>query len=480
MAQVTWSGDCSNGIMVIGESPWLDEVRLRKPFAGASGALLDGQLRRAGLSRDATMVTNVLWDKPPYLGWVGKHPDSFVALAENRHNWEALVERVKPKVIVALGAVAMRQVLGVDTLDEHQAYIHDSRYGVPVVPTYHPSAILQGKRALIQCLFFALLRAKEVAAQGSWQRQPTRYLIDPSYEEARGYLLGSGDYGNSGVLREEEALASSEHDNVNVGGSSSVLAYATRPLPFTPRIPLLVVDIETPNSGKLDEDSRDDDPSYHIIRVSLSVEPATALTLPWQPPYIGLVQEALAAAAVTVVWNGGFDLPRLEAAGGCINGETHDAMWAWHWLQSDMLKSLGFVSPFYTDMPAWKHLSEADPAYYSACDADATMRNYLGIRRDLEGQQRWLGYVRHCLRIDEVLRRPGVGRVHINSAAQEPLKVRLAAEKAAGLAELQTQVPDAVRPRKLRKIKPKADDVREWQTLQEECLCRRVGEEVKG
>jgi DNA polymerase len=177
--------------MIIGESPWYEEVRFGRPFAGPSGNLLDSQLRRAGLERDSVVVTNVLWDRPPYLGWIDKHPDATIALAANRVNWERLIAEVKPRCIVTLGTIAMREVLGVSGLDQRQAYVHDSVYGIPVIPSYHPAFILRGNHKFTQPLFFALQRAKEVvASRGSWQRTGVEYLVDPAPREAAAYLFG--------------------------------------------------------------------------------------------------------------------------------------------------------------------------------------------------------------------------------------------------------------------------------------------------
>ena len=151
----------------------------------------------------------------------------------------------------------------------------------------------------------------------------------------------------------------------------------------------------------------------------------------------------------------------------------------WHWLQSDMLKSLGFVSPFYTDLPPWKHLSSADPTYYSACDADATMRDYLGIRADIEKAGRWQRFVRHCLRAGEVLRRDNVGRVHIDLDKQVVLRQRLEEERGAALARLQFDVPDSIKPRKVLKTRPKKD-VEQYHEIRSECLCQQEGGVLAG
>ena len=522
---VYFDGMDTSGILVVGDSPWHEEVRLGRPFAGPSGRLLDSQLNRAGIDRKSVIVTNSRMCKAPYLGWDGKHPDSAIATAHCRPHLDDLIERIKPKVILTLGAVAMARVIGVTDLDNRQAYIHDTPYGIPAIPTYHPSHILQGNHKLTQAMFFAIMRAKEVAQSGGqWGRTPVDYLIDPDEMLARCYLF-------DGWKEWHEAISPRQRTGIREGGASAphepsvtrethgllhitevasypdaaklaqsvppdsilseississdalwamirqdkqLLRWTTRPpaAGFVPRIPLLVIDLETPNSHKLTEEDAEDDPSYTIIRIGLSVAPNTAITVPWTEPYIRLVQEAVASAAVVIVWNGdGFDLPRMAANGITWQGEIHDAMWGWHFLQTDMLKSLGFVSPFYTDLPAWKHLSGSDLPYYTCCDADAEMRCYLGIRADIERMGKWPRYVRHVIRMMEILRRPHVGRIRIDLAKQAVLKQRLIEEREIALSKLQSMVPDKVKKLEIKKAPKK--DLHTYTKVETPCMCR--------
>jgi hypothetical protein len=255
------------------------------------------------------------------------------------------------------------------------------------------------------------------------------------------------------------------------------LQWVTRPPKsgFVPTIPLLVCDIETPNSAKLNEDDeRDDDPSFTIVRCSMSVAWASAVTFPWVEPYIGIAKRALAEAAVVVFWNESFDYPRLVANGCEINGEVHDCMWQWHWLQSDLLKGLGFVAPFYCDIPAWKHLSDAAPEYYSGCDADATFRCYVKIRESLTHGGRWARFVTHCIRAADVFRRPQSGRITVDKVRQAVLRLRLESLEAEALAVVQADTPVAVRRLKTYKRKPADYDAHPERYLVERHPCSCV------
>src|SRR5256885_274324 len=55
------SGD--NGVMLVGDGPWTEEVAAGKPFVGASGRWLDNLLVKRGLRREDFLVTNTTWCK---------------------------------------------------------------------------------------------------------------------------------------------------------------------------------------------------------------------------------------------------------------------------------------------------------------------------------------------------------------------------------------------------------------------------------
>jgi uracil-DNA glycosylase family 4 len=198
---VTFDGLGTSGVLILGESPWLDELRAGRPFAGKAGWLLDSQIKRCGYERRAFIVSNVYWAKPPYLGWFEDGPQDVVsaALQAHRHYWEELIDRFKPRCILTLGAIAMWQVLGRGGLDNNHSYVNSSGYG-PVVCSYHPSHIQRGNNKLTQVLFFGLKRALEVATTPGWMRTPVTYLTDPHPSEMEAYLWNKSS-DSSGVVQ---------------------------------------------------------------------------------------------------------------------------------------------------------------------------------------------------------------------------------------------------------------------------------------
>lgn len=409
------SGTGANGIMLVGDSPWTSEIAAGYGFAGASGAFLDKQLLRLGMRRGDFTITNSIWCKPPHLGWTDKpqrYPEVYSALRQCEPYLDELITARKPKVIVALGGVALRRTCGVTaSVESRHSYVHEGIAGIPTIATFHPSGIMQGKQKLTPCLMFALRRAQEIA-NGTYRESAYRLLLDPSIEDARGYL----------------------RDHLRANGD---------------RIELLMVDIETPESADIDEDDLEGAGiSYQIIRAGFSLSDDTGISFPWSEPYIQLMQEAIDHADTIAEWaDNHFDSKRLSASGLRVGpGRVISGMWAWHFLQSDLLKGLAFVAPFYYCGPPFKHLSHSQPALYNAMDNCVGRAATVGSIDGLKREGRYDRWMRHCVDADRILVRMGGAGVNIDQQQQSAFMGRLKGEMEAGIAALQPLVPDSVKP----------------------------------
>lgn len=130
-------------VMLIGEAPGRDEDRVGKPFVGRAGQLLDKMLASIGLDRNRNAyITNVINWRPPD----NRDPSPEEAAAclpfLRRH-----IELADPKIIILLGAVAARHVVGIsDGIMKLRGRWMDYRVGehmVPLVPTLHPAYLLR-------------------------------------------------------------------------------------------------------------------------------------------------------------------------------------------------------------------------------------------------------------------------------------------------------------------------------------------------
>lgn len=168
---VLGEGSSSASIMLVGEQPGEEEDLRGRPFVGPAGRVLDDALKRAGLERNDLYITNAVkhfkW-QPRGKRRLHKRPDA-AEIAACNHWLEAEVARINPRIIVALGASALRAVAGLtDSIESARRLQLAHASGAKVVCTYHPSAILRADAAnadqLRTRLVGDLRRARELAA----------------------------------------------------------------------------------------------------------------------------------------------------------------------------------------------------------------------------------------------------------------------------------------------------------------------------
>jgi uracil-DNA glycosylase len=124
--------------MCVGEAPGANEDEQGVPFVGQAGQLLTKILEAIQLSRDDVFIANVLKHRPP--GNRNPLPEEVVACSPYLIRQ---IELIRPKVILALGTFAAQTLLETKlTIGKLRGQIH-SYYGVPLVVTYHPAALLR-------------------------------------------------------------------------------------------------------------------------------------------------------------------------------------------------------------------------------------------------------------------------------------------------------------------------------------------------
>ena len=129
-------------VMLIGEAPGAEEDRLGKPFVGQSGKLLDKMLATIGLPRSAVYITNVIYWRPP-----GNRSPTQAEIAACQTFLERQIELLKPQIIVFLGGIAARGLLGVKegvTKLRGRLFVYTTADGarIPAMVTFHPAFLL--------------------------------------------------------------------------------------------------------------------------------------------------------------------------------------------------------------------------------------------------------------------------------------------------------------------------------------------------
>jgi uracil-DNA glycosylase family protein len=145
------AGNSNAPLMLVGEQPGDVEDREGIPFVGPAGRLLQQAADEAGLDRSALYVTNAV--KHFRFEQRGKrriHQTPLVRHIKACRPWlSAEIAALQPQLIVCLGAVAAKSLLGNDfRISSDRGRIIDSEIdGRPqrVLATAHPSAVLRAR-----------------------------------------------------------------------------------------------------------------------------------------------------------------------------------------------------------------------------------------------------------------------------------------------------------------------------------------------
>jgi probable DNA metabolism protein len=168
---VAGEGPSDARLVLVGEQPGDEEDLKGRPFVGPAGRLLDQLLEEAGIDRKSVYVTNAVkhfkWE-PRGKRRLHKTPaQQEVAACEVWLRGE--LERLKPTVVVALGATALRALAadaGLVGKSRGEALMTDE--GLPLVATWHPSALLRARDESVEKMRAELVedlrRAARIAA----------------------------------------------------------------------------------------------------------------------------------------------------------------------------------------------------------------------------------------------------------------------------------------------------------------------------
>lgn len=140
-------------LMFVGEGPGADEDAQGEPFVGRAGQLLNNMIKAMGLLREEVYIANVVKCRPP--GNRTPERDECDTCSPFLMRQIAVI---KPKVIVALGAVAAKNLLAINApMSELRGRFYDfmpagarssdpSWQGSKLAVTYHPAFLLRDPR----------------------------------------------------------------------------------------------------------------------------------------------------------------------------------------------------------------------------------------------------------------------------------------------------------------------------------------------
>jgi uracil-DNA glycosylase family 4 len=137
-------------LMFVGEGPGADEDAQGEPFVGRAGQLLNNMIKAMGLRREDVYIANVVKCRPP--GNRTPEPDECETCSPFLMRQIAVI---KPKVVVALGATAAKNLLAMNSsLGDLRGRFYDfkpagsdaSWPGAHLAVTYHPAYLLRDPR----------------------------------------------------------------------------------------------------------------------------------------------------------------------------------------------------------------------------------------------------------------------------------------------------------------------------------------------
>ncbi len=131
-------GDPNADLVIIGEAPGADEDRTGEPFTGRAGQLLNKILAAINFEREDVYITNILKSRPPN----NRDPVPAEVEAHIPILYKQLA-LIKPRIILCVGKTAGNSLLGRrSSLGALRDKFHDY-YGLPLMVTYHPAALLR-------------------------------------------------------------------------------------------------------------------------------------------------------------------------------------------------------------------------------------------------------------------------------------------------------------------------------------------------
>ena len=133
-------GNEQSDILFVGEGPGREEDLQGRPFVGPAGQLLDRMLKAIDIRREDVYIANVVKCRPP-----GNRNPSDEEAALCMPYLRAQFSLIRPRIIVCLGAVAMRHLYDPNGKISRDRGKWIERGGVWFMPTYHPAALLRNE-----------------------------------------------------------------------------------------------------------------------------------------------------------------------------------------------------------------------------------------------------------------------------------------------------------------------------------------------
>lgn len=379
-------GRGSNGVLVLGESLGTNEAAQGLPFRpeAPAGSVLERAFRRCGFSREQFVIFNIINCKPPNneLNNASYEQD---ALEHCRVHLHRVIAQYKPRVILALGAIALRSLTGMSGnkqgLDHLRGYVLQAPEfpGIHLIASYHPSGIVRGNWGVFPVLCRDIQYAVSIARDG---------FTPPAVEFIEHASTAEFAYINDAISSSGESLVLSF--DFETEGNPNVFEDAQ-----------LNAALEELYSEQPSEIKRKEKLGTNqiITQTNISIFDNQSFVFAHTPDNQEGVRKLLARCNPKTTFNGWcFDIPVATYNEIEVNGRVDDEMWGIHCLWPDIpgkrnkgkdeqqegsLMNLQYAASMYGWFEPWKHLVEEMPEYYGSMDSASCLMLHYAIRQDM-------------------------------------------------------------------------------------------------
>lgn len=154
-------GNKNASIMFIGEGPGADEDIQGEPFVGKAGKLMNMAFQTVGIKREDVYIANVVKCRPP----ANRNPEDDEA-SSCLNYLRNQVMLVKPKIIVLLGSIALKNILGKEYTITAARGKWIEKKDIKYMPTWHPAALLRDETKKIDFINDLKLVLEEESKNG--------------------------------------------------------------------------------------------------------------------------------------------------------------------------------------------------------------------------------------------------------------------------------------------------------------------------
>ncbi len=157
-------------LLLVGEAPGREEVKLSRPFSGPAGKNLDEFLELAGINRDNIYITNAIKYRlskvNPKTGKLSNRPATREEILSSRSYLLSEIEMICPCCIATLGNVPLRALMGdfsanIGDIHGKPAKIKTGEQEYLLFPLYHPASVIYN-RSLKEVCRADILKLREL------------------------------------------------------------------------------------------------------------------------------------------------------------------------------------------------------------------------------------------------------------------------------------------------------------------------------